>query len=616
MPQTYRRHSEVPPRRPPDFEFVGGNGSTNPNPRPSYVTRRASGIPAIPQPPPASQPPVAPPAITDADDSIVLSDLIRTGETSRLRRRGAMRLDHASRPLSAALLASYDLSTQTPQPSQSPQQQQQQQQQQPRPIFVSPSRSSSPVPPMYMPTGGDDEYTYGGQEWREWATEGEGGMSGPVYAGAGPLGPGGMQLEDFRHTERDPNEQAYMLFCGGPVSNEHHHSLQSQSSQTPFKPSVLPGFPSATPSPSQRPTTRSGADAPHTNGCGALIHLRAFPQKPRPVWVGKEEATDVVVSLESHYFESTVVAKMMKSACGCVREGIGCAVCGNPLGTRYMPCQAASEGIFSVPTTSSTTPSTSTPASSRPSSLSRPTRSSRPLHPSSPRYWNCRPTPSRSRTWASSSPLRSDKRISSSSSNPKRFYVYTFFADRVNSAPAQDGSDSEDHADVPSPVTASAPPPFSSSRRPPLPTRSQTIYPPPRALDDDPYDDDDGSSPPPLPASFLALTSPSNRALGRSFTASPRPISPPSVPVTRPVMVPPPIQFLTGPVNLGSPAPRTQMLEDDFDTRMRNVERGGRDDEEMVLDADGVVVVDDDEEGGETGDGDKGVGEGMAWGGR
>src|SRR3954447_15364031 len=34
------------------------------------------------------------PTVTDADDSIVLSDLVRTGEASRLRRRGAMRLEH------------------------------------------------------------------------------------------------------------------------------------------------------------------------------------------------------------------------------------------------------------------------------------------------------------------------------------------------------------------------------------------------------------------------------------------------------------------------------------------------------------------------------------------
>ena len=34
---------------------------------------------------------------SDADDEIVLSDLVRTGEASRLRRRSAMRIDHTTR---------------------------------------------------------------------------------------------------------------------------------------------------------------------------------------------------------------------------------------------------------------------------------------------------------------------------------------------------------------------------------------------------------------------------------------------------------------------------------------------------------------------------------------
>ncbi|KAL0569162.1 hypothetical protein V5O48_012808, partial [Marasmius crinis-equi] len=39
-------------------------------------------------------PPPPPPELQDADDSIVLSDLVRTGEASRLRRRGAIRSNH------------------------------------------------------------------------------------------------------------------------------------------------------------------------------------------------------------------------------------------------------------------------------------------------------------------------------------------------------------------------------------------------------------------------------------------------------------------------------------------------------------------------------------------
>ena len=136
-----------------------------------------------------------------------------------------------------------------------------------------------------------------------------------------------MGLDDFSHREHDTNEQTFMLYCGGKVDPVQLHSVRP--APEPFKPSILPVPSSAASSSSHSHphSHRPGShDEPQTNGCGALVHLRAFSQQPRPVWVGKEEATDVVVSLEAQYFESAVVAKMMKSACGCVREGIGCAV--------------------------------------------------------------------------------------------------------------------------------------------------------------------------------------------------------------------------------------------------------------------------------------------------
>lgn len=274
---------------------------------------------------------------------------------------------------------------------------------------------------------------------------------------------------------------------------------------------------------------------------------------------------------------------------------------GNPLGTRYMPCQAASEGIFSVPASSSTTPS-----NSRPSSISRPTRASRPLHPSSPRYWNCRPTPTRARTASQLRDAGAVKRTpsSASSASAKRFYVYTFFSDRVQSVPVHDQDDYDlsdhDHVD-PSPSS------YVPSRRPPPPTRSQTQYLPPRVSTFDNDDEDVVSFPPPLPASFLALTPQG------TYTASPLSLSP--LPVTTGMTLPqdvfPTVQLYSTP--LDSPAPRSRGLEDAFDTRMQASEQ-------TVLDPDGVVIEDGDgEEMGEgDGDGDKvGTdGRGFAWGGR
>ena len=87
-----------------------------------------------------------------------------------------------------------------------------------------------------------------------------------------------------------------------------------------------------------------------------------------------------------------------------------CSPCsGNTLGTRYTPCQAASESIFSPCPSTPTAPSTS-----------------RPLRPFGPSYWNARPVPHR----------RSSCSMSGMRTTPPSYY--TFFADRVTASPAHD----------------------------------------------------------------------------------------------------------------------------------------------------------------------------------
>ena len=230
------------------------------------------------------------PTVTDADDSIVLSDLVRTGEASRLRRRGAMRIDHNSARSSSSTTITQVL---PPPPSASAPS---------RTVIMAPSRPSTPPWPSSEPQG-DDEFSYGGNEWRDW------GLSST------PPEDNDMQTEDMRREGAAPcadNELPVMLFCGGEVT--------LKPTEKPFTPSLFPKYPSPS---KQSPSTPSG---PRTNGCGAVIHMQAFAQRPRGVWVGKEDATSAVVGLDSIYFERAIVAKMLKSACGCIREGIGCAV--------------------------------------------------------------------------------------------------------------------------------------------------------------------------------------------------------------------------------------------------------------------------------------------------
>ncbi|KAI0690255.1 hypothetical protein BC835DRAFT_1365376 [Cytidiella melzeri] len=388
MPQNYlRRYSDYPPPARIPLE---------PRRRSSYALAPASS-PTSTLTLPRDNPANNNPQLTDADDSIVLSDLIRTGEQSRLRRRGAMRLDHnatssaARPPLSAPSgsnnpAASQSTVAQASRPAPGPG------------TFTRPS-----TPPWLMPypsgaLGEDDGMGYNGESWG-WANEEESGSAGS----AGPP----LNEQEQRRGANDTDD-SFILYCGGDGGTE----VSSEEHGKTFEPSPLPWRSSC--SFVQRKATSSGRShqsSRKTNGCGAVVHVRAFPQKPRGVWVGKEEATDIVVGLDQAYFEQTIVARMMKSACGCVREGIGCAVCGNPLGTRYMPCQAASEGLFS-------------------NAANQPTpRNTRPLHPSGPRYWQAmqRPTPSLSR----SSTARSDMRRPTQGS----FYVYTFFSNQVSSSP-------------------------------------------------------------------------------------------------------------------------------------------------------------------------------------
>lgn len=358
MPQVYRRHSEYAPR-------------------------------------PASQPSrsftiVPSPELTDVDESIVLSDLVRTGEASRLRRRGALRLDHnlatTTRPAGLNQPLPY-IPYDGPPP--------------PRRPFALPAQPTMPMTPSWVTSdaAGDDAF----DTWIDLNPS-----TDPASAS------GSVALDEQRRAGDHEDEECFILYCGGKVSE-----VSATDYSKPFQPSPL-----AIPRP---PVTKASSRpaAPKTNGCGAIIHLRAYSQRTSGVFVGKQQATEAVVPMDAAYFERSIVTRMMKSACGCVREGVGCAVCGNPLGTRYAPCQAASEGIFKH----------KCPA---------PPRATRPLHPAGPSYWGS------SQVSQSHSSANSPRRSPNGA-----FYVYTFFADHVSSSPTCSPSPSE-KAEQQQPISSSS----------------------------------------------------------------------------------------------------------------------------------------------------------------
>ncbi|KAJ7924490.1 hypothetical protein B0H13DRAFT_1977771 [Mycena leptocephala] len=72
-------------------------------------------------------------------------------------------------------------------------------------------------------------------------------------------------------------------------------------------------------------------------GCGAQVHMRASSAVRH--WYGDEDAiSPTVVPLETRYFSQEQRAALARGRrCGCRLEGVGCAVCGNPLGAQHKP---------------------------------------------------------------------------------------------------------------------------------------------------------------------------------------------------------------------------------------------------------------------------------------
>ncbi|KDR84439.1 hypothetical protein GALMADRAFT_151335 [Galerina marginata CBS 339.88] len=276
----------------------------------------------------------------DADDSIVLSDLVRTGEASRLRRRGAMRIDPALHSVGSARTPSV--------------------------VIVDrqtwDAEYEFDLASLHEPSGRTASLRL--PHRRQRSTR----RYGPYASGS-----------SGQHEVAD--EYVYSLVCGQKI-----HGYDSDDFEA-FKPSVLPVYPA---------THRPEREINRSTGCGSLVHVRAAPRPRVGVWTAYSAASSIVVPLDAGYFDACEAAKFARSSCGCTKEGIGCAVCGNPLGTRYTPCKSAADTFFC----------------SRNNEKSQPSASSSHLRgPEGPQYWQ------------PSSPRGSDHTI------------YTFFSNAVTSTP-------------------------------------------------------------------------------------------------------------------------------------------------------------------------------------
>ncbi|KAI9508911.1 hypothetical protein F5148DRAFT_997306 [Russula earlei] len=336
--------------------------------------------------------------VSDADESIVLSDLVRSGEVSRLRRRGAIAIRDIAIPQSPA----------PPALPASP----------PPPITSGVSRYSSASLPLLAQTPPEPDLSETDDDEAEQRQSGVGrwffrsrlnlrDVSTSDFNDPDPL----LFTQDADARPRDEDEDlSYVLFCGGRLRESEWYS-PSTSPSTPRPPPDLPAKHRAsafrrTP-PARRP---SHMRARRTNGCGVLIHLNAEPRRRQGTWVACGAAAETVVRMDARYFDCCAAVKMIKSACGCVREGVGCRVCGNPLGIIYVPCQAAANGL-NIPRASSSA------SSSTDRTQPQPAQTDSPMHPPGPNYWLPSVDACQRRRHAGTAE------------------IYNFFSERVRSAP-------------------------------------------------------------------------------------------------------------------------------------------------------------------------------------
>ncbi|KAF8801591.1 hypothetical protein BYT27DRAFT_7174064 [Phlegmacium glaucopus] len=294
---------------------------------------------------------------TDADDSIVLSDLVRTGEASRLRRRGAMRIDHGA----ITSTSSHPYATTRP----------------PSPTMIIADRPSWDLD--YDP---DSQTVLEGHLYRDPSSR----FSRIRPRSSRRHGP--HDTVPYTQLQDKPDEYVYTLACGAKITD-----LDLDDEVEPFKPSILPLYPPLASSSNEKSIERN-------TGCGTVVHMHAAPRSRVGMWTARSAAPSSVITLEASYFATREAAKFTRSACGCVKEGVGCAVCGNPLGIRYTPCKAAADSFF-------------LPCNNRKPHAAD--TSTRLRGPEGPQYWQ-----------PSSSRLSADHTI------------YTFFPDAVTSTPQYD----------------------------------------------------------------------------------------------------------------------------------------------------------------------------------
>lgn len=241
-----------------------------------------------------------------------LSDLVRTAETSRLRRMGAISGAHRARR------------TQTRTQDQAQSQSQ------------STQASSRPSASLSAPNanGGQWSAAVGSTvSAYPWAT------SGATPYGSSLPAPGNDVDDDSGKADDGVGDgEGYAIYCGAEspeFGSDEPYKVSPLPQPLPFAPTPFASY-SATPTNYglDRRTPRNRT----STGCGALVHAHASPRARHGTWAARGSAGSAVVPMDKCYFSRGGQPKQF--ACGCRWHGVGCSKCGNALGHIYVPCQA------------------------------------------------------------------------------------------------------------------------------------------------------------------------------------------------------------------------------------------------------------------------------------
>jgi hypothetical protein len=244
--------------------------------------------------------------VSDVDTSIVLSDLVRSGEVSRLRRRGAIAIRDIPVPHSPVQLP---LATPPPPPTTS---------------------GTSSHPPLAQPhpepdisESDDDDVEQRQRGVGRWFFRSR--LSSRTLSTSDFNDPDPLLFSQEPEVllEDEDEDSSYVLFCGGRLREGDWYGSPPSLTQPPDPPARHRAS-AFRPQPPARRTSHTRAR--RTNGCGVLIHLNAQPRRRQGTWVACGAAAETVVRMDPRYFECCAAVKMITSACGCVREGVGCRV--------------------------------------------------------------------------------------------------------------------------------------------------------------------------------------------------------------------------------------------------------------------------------------------------